>query len=509
MMPFENTSSVPGIDWIAESFPEVLENRLSAMPLFIVSREDRLSAADRLGLPATAKPSRATIYEIAQRLDADYVLVGSYTFDGSAFAAHAQVMDLRRLRLGPEFTESGKLTDLVTIQTALAWDLLSALGLADQPASTANPASASSPASLSSAPSSSKDRFVAQFPPVRLDALENYIRGIVAANTQEKIKRFKEAIRLEPSHTLAMMQLSKTYIQTRDYESAIPWLTRIPATDRNANEAHFYLGLAEFYTGQMEKAEAAFHWLAARLPLSEIYNNLGVTAAKQGEKRARTYFEKIVQNDPNDADYRVNLAIELYREGDATQTIRQLRESLALHPDDAEARAFLDDVSAGANDKARVPAQRIKRNYDESGFRQIALEVEKASEAHMEKTDAATHVALHLQRARQLAEQGLTAEAEIQYKKAAELDPSNSEAHTGLALLLESNHDNGAARNEAMKALRLKPSAEAYLVLARLDLAGNNRDSAAQNVDHALALDPANAAAASLKHDIETTGRQP
>ena len=52
--------------------------------------------------------------------------------------------------------------------------------------------------------------------------------------------------------------------------------------------------------------------------------------------------------------------------------------------------------------------------------------------------------------------------------------------------------------------LKLQPTADAYLVMARLDLAENKSASAAQNVDHALALDPANAAAIALKRDIAT-----
>jgi uncharacterized protein HemY len=50
--------------------------------------------------------------------------------------------------------------------------------------------------------------------------------------------------------------------------------------------------------------------------------------------------------------------------------------------------------------------------------------------------------------------------------------------------------------------LKLQPTAEAYLVMARLDLAENKSASAAQNVDHALAPDPTNAAAVALKRDI-------
>jgi len=68
IIPFENTSTTPGLDWISESFPEVLTTRLSAKGFFVMSREDRLSAFDRLGIPLGARPSRATLYQVAQQL---------------------------------------------------------------------------------------------------------------------------------------------------------------------------------------------------------------------------------------------------------------------------------------------------------------------------------------------------------------------------------------------------------------------------------------------------------
>lgn len=480
VMPFENASSVPGIDWIGESFPEVLDNRLNSSSLFLISRDDRIYAFDRLGIPATAKPSRATIYEIAQQIDADYVVVGRYTFDGNTFTARAHVMDLGKLRLSPEFVESGPLTGLITVQTALAWDVMNHLNLTS---------------------TISKQQFIAQFPPIRLDALENYIRGIVASNAAEKLKYFKEAIRLEPSHTLAMLQLAKTYYNSREYEQAINWFSKIPNTDRNANEAQFFLGMAAYFSGHYDKAEAAFNFLIARLPLTEIYNNLGVVAARRGDKRARGYFEKSLQTDPNDADYHFNLAVELYREGDAAGTARQLRELLAIRPD-TEAKSFLDAVMAGTQARDHLPLERIKRNYDESSFRQLAAEIENANELKLQKADPPTHAAFHVQRGRQLLDQGLVNEAEKEFREAVILDPVNADAHAGLALVLESNQDAKGARNEARVSLRLKPSADAYLVLARLDLAEKNPASAEQNVEHALALDPANAAATSLKRDI-------
>lgn len=478
IIPFENTSNAAGTDWISESFPEVLSTRLGPSGFFIMGRDDRLNAFDRLGIPPGAKPSRATLYQVGQQLDADYLVMGDYHIEQSTITAHARVMDMERLRLSPEFTESGPLTNLIIIQTALAWDILNTL----------------TPGTMA------KESFVARFPAQRPDVLENYVRGITAPNDQEKIKYFKEAVRLEPTDALAMLQLGKSYYKARDYESASSWLARVPKADANANEAQFYLGLAAFYGGHMDKAENAFHALAARLPLTEVLNNLGVVAARRGEKSARSYFEKTVQTDPNEPDYRFNLAVTLFHDGDTQGAARELREMLAIHPD-AEGKAFLEAIASGTQ-SVRMPLERIKRNYDESTFRQIALEIENTNEARLAKSDPASHAAFHVHHGQELLQSGLPGEAEKEFREAVVLDPGSAAAHAGLAAVLETDQDLVGARNEARMSLKLQPNADAYLVMARLDMAENKSASAAQNVDRALALDPTNAAAVAFKRDI-------
>lgn len=479
VMPFENLSKLAGIEWMGESFPEVLSNRLTSNSLLLVSRADRLSALDHLGLPASAKPSRATIYQIAQELDADYVLMGDYRLDGKTLAIRARILDVGKLHLSPELTESGPLESVITLETALSWDVLNGINCK---------------------PEAGKDQYVAQFPPIRVDALENYVRGMLDVNTADRIKHFQEAARLEPTRTLPMLQLGKTYYDAKEYEPAITWLGKIPPNDANGNEAQFYLGLSALYAGHMDKAQAAFASLAMRLPLTEIYNNLGVAAARLGEHHARGYFEKTVQTDPNDPDYHFNLAVELYREGQTQTAAKELKQVLALSPD-AEAKGLLDAITAGSQ-PAHIPLERIKRNYDESSFRQLALEIENATEVRLQKTDPQGRAAFRVERGRELLDQGLVGEAEKQFREAVILDPTSIAAHAGLARVLELTHDSAGARNEARASLHLGRSAEAYLVLARLDLAENNSKGAAQNVQQALALDPANAAAIALQHDI-------
>jgi tetratricopeptide (TPR) repeat protein len=479
MMPFENNSTTPGLDWIGEAFPEVLSTRLKTGTLYLVERDDRLNALDRLGIPATARPSRATVYQVAQEFDADYVLIGNFKYDGATLTAHARIMDVPRLRLGPEMTESGPLASLVTIQSALAWDLLNSIKLAGD---------------------LSKDQFTAQFPAIRLDALENYVRGVLAGNAQEKIKRFRETLRLEPKNALAMLQLGKAYYAARNYPEAVNAFSRVPAGDPSANESQFFLGLSAYYADQMDKAETAFRNLSTRLPLTEVFNNLGVVNSRRGQKRARTYFEKSVQTDPSDPDYHFNLAVELYREGDAQSAMRELKETLALQGD-SEAKSFLDTLSSGSQ-MQRMPLERIKTNYDESGYRQISLEIANADEARMKTAAPWEHAAFHVQRGQDMLAEGLNSEAEKQFREAISLDASSAAAHAGLAQVLEANQNMDAARKEAGASLRIKPSPGALLVMARIAMAENNVADAEKNVDQALALDPANAAAVALKHDL-------
>ncbi len=122
--PVRKSSKAPGIEWIGDSFPELLQERLNSPALYVLPREDRLRAYDRFGIPVPIRPSRATIYRIAEQMGVDYVVLGEYNFDGQTFSAKAQLLDMHREHLLPEITESGPLVQLIDIQTSLSWDIL-------------------------------------------------------------------------------------------------------------------------------------------------------------------------------------------------------------------------------------------------------------------------------------------------------------------------------------------------------------------------------------------------
>jgi Tfp pilus assembly protein PilF/TolB-like protein len=487
VLPFDNSTHQPGLEWIGEAFPEILGQRLTTQSLFLISRDDRQYAFDRLGIPVNLHASRATLYRIAEQLDADYIILGSYSFDGRTFTARAQVLDMKALSLSPDQVESGPLTDLISIQTALAWDVLRQM----RPKFT-----------------EPRQGFLQRAPAIRLDAFENFIRSVVASGRPEKIRYLKAAIAINPQYAQAIMLLAKTYFAEHDYEPAALWFAKLPADDPASNEANFLRGLCEYHLGQFEKASAAFKATAEHVPLTEVLNNIGVAENRRGRHDAADYFQKAVQADPSDADYHFNLAVALYRKGDLTGAQRQLRETLGRRPSDVEARQFQESLAVSLNSAVRpttvsVPLTRIKRNYDESSYRQLAVELQNAIEESIGKAKPSERAALHIERAREFLANGAAGEAESQFREAVNQEPGNSGALSGYAhaLLLENKF--AQARREAAAALRLQANAEAYLVLARADLHDNDSAGAEQNLQKAFAIDPNSEDGRAVRQEIQ------
>jgi len=420
--PFENVSKAPGIEWIGESFPEVVGQRLGA-DLQTMSRNDRLHAFDRAGMPSGLHPSRATLFRVAEQLDLDYVVIGTYDFDGHTFTATCQRLDVKHAHLSKKLTESGPLLKLIDIQTALAWDLLR---LDDAALTT------------------SRDGFVAAAPPIRLDSLENYTRGVIAGSSADKIRFFKEALRINPSYAEAQMALGEAYFDAKQYDPAAAALAKVPPTYFLAGRAQFLLGLCDLYLGQPDKAEPTLADLSTRVPLPEVYNNLGVARARLGKPTALDPLQKAADTDPADPDYQFNLALALFRKGDATGSTREIRALLAANPNDAEAKSLLEALVAASDpkyaasaDPPTLPAERIKRTYNEDSFRQIAAQIQAADEQRLATSDPHTHAQFHVRRGRELLAQGFAAEAVKDFREAVALDPGNADAQAGIAAAQE------------------------------------------------------------------------
>jgi tetratricopeptide (TPR) repeat protein len=487
VIPFENLSPTPGLEWLGESFPEAFHEQLNSPALYVTSRNERLRACDRQGIPSGVHPSRATLYRLAEQMDVDYAVLGSYKYDGARLTATAQLLDMRAQKLLPAAAESSSLADLGNLQSALAWDLLH---------------------QIRSDFSESQEKYISSVAPVRLDAQENYVRGMLAATAEDKIQHYREAAHLNPDYAQAWLELGKTYYAQRDYEPAISALSQVKPSSAVAREASFYLGLAAYAHGDFARSEGAFAFVATRLPLAEVYNNLGVVAARRNQKKAADYFARAIQNDPSDADYHFNMGVVLSQAGDRSDAARELRTALDHRPNDADAKILLDSLapSAGsivaANTTSIAPNERIKYNYEEDAFRQMTTQMGGWAEQRFAQSDPHAHARYHIELGKELLAHGFTADAEAEFRHAAAVDPASAAPLTALAEEYDARGDLSEARTAAESALRVRESAEAYLILARLDIKEDKTEAAAHDIARALQLEPANSLGQDLKRSL-------
>ena len=483
VLPFDNRTSQPNLEWIREAAPDLLGSRFASAGFAPMSRADRVYALDHLGLPENFQPSRASSLKLAQTLDADSIVVGSYITDGSDFVAEAQIVSVPQLRMSAPVTARGPMRSLIDVLDSLAWKLTRQM---DPQFSVA------------------EETFIAAGKSMRVDAFEQYIRGITEPDHEERLKHLQAALKLSPDYASAWMALGREAYAGQQYDQAAAAFAHVGRDDPNALEAGFYRGLSLLFSGNYPQAEAAFAGVARILPLAEVLNNEGVAQSRQGHD-ATALFRQASVADPDVADYHFNLAVSLNRSGAVADAQTELAQSLKLKPNDSESQglqAAWKSPAVGGEEKPD-PLERIVRTFDARAFRQAALMLDQMEEARQQTLSPAQRAARLCEQAESYLQRGLMLEAERLYHSAVVVDDGSAEAHAGLAEVRERTGDSAGARQEAQAAVNLKPSAKAYLVLGRLDLASNKLDEAGKDVSAALQLDPRSRAAQDLKRQID------
>jgi len=506
VFPFENRSSRPDLNWIAESFAETLSTRLAGPDRFVLSRRERDAAFEQLGIPAGTPVTLASVYKVAEILGAEWAVTGTFDVEGNRLTARAQLFDVRRLKLANALETTGELVDLAELQTRLAWRLLAT----HDPEFTVG----------------GEEDFARQFPVLRLDAYENFIRGILATDKESRVRFLSEADRLNPADHRAALELGRFYFGEKDYESSARWLRKLQEKDANYLESQFLLGVDEFFLGHDAVAERAFEGLSRQVPLNEVWNNLGFMQARRGRYEAATAsFERAYQGDPTDPVFSFNLGVCLLYRQKYPEAVRHLREALQLSADDPEVHALLAVALGAAGDakgrelEARWLAShegnglpesgrellthlRLKKQYDGRAYRLLSLAVRNALEERLQGEPPARHAEVHLARGRDFLAASRPHEAERELAEAVSLLPQDGEAHLALAEAYEAQGRHQEAAAELETSLRLHNTVTAHLLLARVYLSLDRPQAARDHSQAALSLDPNNHEAQALMNRI-------
>ncbi len=362
VLRFQNNSRYTELNWVGESIAETLRSDFSQSNQIVLDRDDARNAMKKLDLRPEANLTKASVIHLAQTLEADVVVFGSYQvalpagvtqLRESNITISAQTIDLRKMQSAPETSEAGKLSDLSRLEEHLAWESL---------------------AYLDPHHHTVFDQFIGSRKLTRLEAEESYIHGLLATDPEQQKKWFLQAANLDPNFVSPAFELGRFYLQHQDPKQATRWLTRIPASDQHYWEARFRLGIAAYQSGDYNTAVNLFREVSNTMPLHEVFNNLAAAEDQLNLPPAIDDFRRAVEADPTDVSYSFNLGAALLRRNLFDEAQQRLQSVVDQSPDDAEADRLLaqaeDKNITPPNSKPLAPA-RLKMSMDSTAFRQL------------------------------------------------------------------------------------------------------------------------------------------
>src|SRR3989440_10235882 len=233
VFPFENAGASPRLEWLGEGLEELTIERLSGAGEQVYSHAGRLAELERNGLLRSSKLSRATMLHIGEDLDADFVVFGRFTASGNSLTIESRILKVNPARLLPVLREAGTLDSLMDLHSRLVWRMLSG---------------------NDHNYSQSLAEFIKRQRPLRLDAFEHFIRGLLANEDDARLRELREAARLEPEWPEPDFALGEIYFARRDCDSALPWYARVSKTHNHYVEAVFATGVCRLLLGQPDHA---------------------------------------------------------------------------------------------------------------------------------------------------------------------------------------------------------------------------------------------------------------
>jgi len=552
VLPFENTSNRPEYNWVGESFADSLTELLNKPGLLVISSDERSLAYQRVGLPETMIPSRATSIKLAREAKATMIVLGTYTVtppqepakaksdqDKSAVVAYVQVT-ARVIKVNEgrtlgqvldgswatrQFDFGDALTNLQNIQGHLAYQILY---------------------QRDRALPYSQNQLVQEATKIPPQAFEAYVKAVQVDDRDEKrVNYLKNALRLYADanggavYSQAAFELGRFYLLDGKWREASEYFIKLQKKEPHYTEAAFYAGLAYAKLGDFGHALAALVPLASEMPLIGVYNNAGavaVDAAREQKKdkeqdRQRllsqgiTFLERAAQSSPDDSMVRFNYAYALFLSGKYAEAADQLRPVITSDPRDGQAyflfakaleKTGKTDAAEAADNQARRYLQTYAKWQDEWQKSQTTSKVTvrlrdvlnmddvsdlaRRNSAAAEADNATQDL---LAKARELYQAGRDDEALPELHRVVMIEPTNAEAYLMSGRINLRRGDQEAAIAALKTAIFWDPRLiDAHILLGRIFLERGDRGEATKYATSAMSIDPNNQEAIALQRQV-------
>jgi tetratricopeptide (TPR) repeat protein len=556
VLPFENRSNHPEFNWIGESFADSLSTLLTKPGLVVITGDERAVAYQRLHLPLTVLPSRATAIKIARELRATIIVIGNFNVTVppastdkpetakslATIAGEARVVRINEGRMAGDVFDGawaprvydfgGTVTDLQKMNGELAYQILS---------------------QRDKALSFSRNQLIQEATRVPPQAFEAYMKGLLtAAKEPTRAIYLKNALKLFEKenggavYSQAAFALGEFYLSQGLLKEAAEYLTMVQKKEPHYGEAQFYAGLAYWKLGEDKKALEILVPLADEkvMPLVAVYNNAGAVsiAAAKAEKKpeektrllvqAITLLSRAADSSPDDATVLFNYGYALFLSEKYAEAAAKLEKVVADNQRDGEAyfllaktqeRAGRAEPANAADNHARVYMQASYAKWQtewqksqtipnvSARSRDVLNQVDLSNLTRLQLIEQAkvNNTEEALNKIRELYQQGRDDEAMVEIRKLLVIEPTNAEAFLLSGRINQRRGDQEAAIAALKTAIFWDPSTktiDAHILLGRIFLERGDLGEARKYASSAMTLDSANQEAVALQRQV-TMGR--
>jgi tetratricopeptide (TPR) repeat protein/TolB-like protein len=542
VLPFENTSPQREFNWVGETFAEELSELLATSGLNAVSSDERELAYQKLRLPLTTMPSRATTIKIALESKATLVVFGTYEVSPArnkdevpAIRGTARMIRIKEGRMVGEQMPDGRwatnqfdfgdaITNLRSVQAQLAYQILYLRYKEITPVS--------------------MREFIERAQKVPARAAEAYYKGKMTADKNVRSIFFQNALyeyakaNGGATYPQAAFELGMLYFEKNDWAHAAQYLSLLQKKDPHYVEAQFYAGLSYWKVNDLTRSLGALLPLAADTPRIDVYNNAGAIAlqaareAKKKEDRdpmltqALQYLKRAADSAPEDPLVHFNYAYALLMNNQFREAATAIRPVITLNARDGEAQFILAKALERAGDKdAAASADNEARKYNSAYAalqtawqkdqsppqvplrlyllfsRDVPVPIDKGNAPPPDPTSTKDLLA----KAREFYAAGNDEEALTELRRVLTIEPMSAEAYLLIGRINLRRGELDSAISALKTAIFWEPKmVDPHILLGRIFLERGDRTMAMSYARNALQIDPNNQEAIGLQRQVET-----
>lgn len=550
VLPFENTSNRAEYNWVGESFADALAELLNKPGLIVVSSDERELAYQRLRLPETVIPSRATAIKLARQAKATMIVVGNYSVTPPATAPNAdkqptdayvqvtsRVIKVNEGRtLGEvmdggwatrQFDYGGALTTLQDIHGRLAYQILY---------------------QRDKALPYSQNQIVQEATKIPQKAFEAYVKAVqLNLRAELRTNYLKNALHYYAEalggtvYPQAAFELGRSYMSLGNWKDATEYFSKLQKKEPHYAEAAFYASLGYTKLGDYGRALATIVPLSSDLPLIGVYNNAGavaVQAARENKNEAERkrllaqaseFLKKASESAPADQMVRFNYGYALFLQGKYNEAAEQFRPVITENQRDGHAYfLFAKSLTKTGKTEAATAADDQARRYLQTSYARWETEWQKSQTTsgvnlrmrdvlnrddvfdlrrqQQINADASTPSSATqdlLIKARDLYQAGRDEEALPELHRVVMIEPTNAEAYLLSGRINLRRSDQEAAIAALKTAIFWDPKLiDAHILLGRIFLDRGDRGEARKYALSAITIDANNQEAIALQRQV-------